>query len=218
VRAFLNQISVKYILATKAYMTQIFDDKGVVHPATVLSLSPVVVTQIKSVETDGYNAVQVGFGEKKEKRMHKAQLPKGLFRHFREYRLEKDGIADVNVGDAIVAGSAFAPGDIVSVSGISKGKGFQGGVKRHGFHGGPRTHGQAHSEREVGSIGGGGRAGGRVSKGIRGPGHMGAERVTVKNLKVLVVDTEKNELILEGAVPGRRGTLIEVRGKNAIKK
>lgn len=200
-------------------MTQIFDEKGLVHPATVLALSPVVVTQVKTTEKDGYSAVQVGFGPKKEKRMHKAQLPKGLFRYFREYRVaEGESVSDMNVGDAVLADTAFAPGDIVSVSGISKGKGFQGGVKRHGFHGGPRTHGQAHSEREVGSIGGGGRAGGRVAKGIRGPGHMGVDRVTVKNLKVLVVDTEKNELILEGAVPGRRGTLIEVRGKVAAKK
>ena len=203
----------KFILATKAYMTQVFDEAGSVHPATVLLTGPLSVTQVKTTEKDGYSAVQVGFGAKKEKRVHKAQLPKGLFRHFREYRLADGVSADVSVGDAIAAESAFAAGDIVTVSGISKGKGFQGGVKRHGFHGGPRTHGQAHSEREIGSIGGGGRAGGRVSKGHRMPGHMGVVRVTVKNLKVLSVDNEKGEIVLEGAVPGRRGTLIEVRGK-----
>lgn len=194
-------------------MTQVFDEAGSVHPATVLLTGALSVTQVKTTEKDGYSAVQFGFGEKKEKRVHKAQRPKGLFRHFREYRLTNGINAEVNVGDTIVAEGAFSAGDIVTVSGISKGKGFQGGVKRHGFHGGPRTHGQAHSEREIGSIGGGGRAGGRVSKGHRMPGHMGAVRVTVKNLKVLSVNNEKGEIVLEGAVPGRTGTLIEVRGK-----
>ncbi len=203
----------KFILATKAYMTQVFDETGSVHPATVLLADPISVTQVKTKEKDGYSAIQFGFGTKKEKRVHRAQQPKGLFRHFREYRLEDTTSVELAVGDAVPVDRAFQAGDIVTVSGISKGKGFQGGVKRHGFHGGPRTHGQAHSEREIGSIGGGGRAGGRVSKGHRMPGHMGVARVTVKNLKVLSVDAEKGELILEGAVPGRRGALIEVRGK-----
>lgn len=198
-------------------MTQVFDEAGFVHPATVLLTGTQSVTQVKTKEKDGYDAVQVGFGPGKEKHVNKAQKTKGLFRHFREYRLVDGANTEVNVGDALLVESAFAPGDVVIVSGVSKGKGFQGGVKRHGFHGGPRTHGQAHSEREIGSIGGGGRAGGRVSKGHRMPGHMGVDRVTVKNLKVLAVDNEKGELIVEGAVPGRRGTLIEVRGKESKK-
>ena len=107
----------------------------------------------------------------------------------------------------------FAAGESVQAQGVSKGKGFQGVVKRHGFHGGPRTHGQKHSEREAGSIGGGGRAGGRVVKNMRMPGRMGGDRVTVRNLTVLQIDATENVMVVSGAVPGRRGTLIEIRGK-----
>lgn len=201
----------KFILGTKQGMTQVFDAEGVVHPVTVLTIEKAVVTQVKNKETDGYTAVQVGYGEQKEHRINKAQKPKGNVRGLKEFRV--DDVASFAVGNEIAV-TDFKEGDIVTVSAISKGKGFQGVVKRHGFAGGPRTHGQKHSERERGSSGGGpGRAGGRVAKGIKMAGRMGGDRITVRNLTVVRVDTEKNELLLEGAVPGRRGTLVEVVGK-----
>ena len=198
----------KFTLGTKEGMTQVYDDQGVVHPATILNTGNLVVTQVKTQETDGYHAVQVGFGEQKESRINKAQRSKGNHRVLREIRLTE--APSVAVGDTISVADAFAVGDKVAVSGTSKGKGFQGVVKRYNFAGGPRSHGQKHTERAPGSIGAKGPA--RVFKGRKMPGHMGASRVTVKNLVVLAVDSENNQLIVEGAVPGRRGTLIEVRG------
>jgi len=188
-------------------MTQMFDENGTAHPVTVLRVEPTVVTQVKTLKRDGYAAVQIGTTPSKEKHINKAQRghQKGLsalYRTTREFPLE--GLA---VGDAIDI-STFEPGDKISVSGISKGKGFQGVVKRHGFHGGPRTHGQKHSEREPGSIGSTGPQ--RVFMGVRMAGRMGSDRVSVRNLTVLRVDAEKGELFVSGAVPGRRGTLIEV--------
>lgn len=206
----------KFILGTKGRMLTVFTDEGRAYAATVITAAPNLVTQIKTAEKDGYSAVQVGAGETKEKRVNKAQLghAKGkALKHFRELNL-KGGAADVEVG-ATVDVSAFVVGDKVEVSAVSKGKGFQGVVKRHGFHGGPRTHGQKHSERAPGSIGGsGGRAGGRVAKGMRMAGRMGQDRVTVRNLAVLQVLPETNELVIAGAVPGVRGALVEVRGGN----
>ncbi len=201
----------KFIVGTKQGMTQVFDIDGKVHPVTVISAPKITVTQVKSTETDGYAAVQIGHGVQKEQRMKKPQKTKGNFRGFKEFRM--DDVSAHAVGNDIDA-SVFAEGDVVTVSAISKGKGFQGVVKRYGFKGGPRSHGQKHSERERGSSGGGpGRAGGRVVKGMRMAGRMGGDRVTVKNLKVIRVDTTKNELFLEGAVPGRRGTLVEIVAK-----
>jgi large subunit ribosomal protein L3 len=200
----------KYILATKEHMTQVFDEDGRVHPATVLTAGPNTVTQVKTDEKDGYTAVQIGFGEKKEKRVNKAQRPKGLFRYFREYRPKEGEDLSVEQGAVITVDETFEIGDKVAVAGISKAKGFQGVVKRHGFHGGPRTHGQKHNERSPGSIGGGLRN--RVPKGMRMAGRMGGVRVSVKNLAVVGVDKEKNQLIVRGAIPGRKGTLVEVRG------
>ena len=203
----------KFILGTKGKMTTVFTEEGRAYAATVIFVAPATITQIKTREKDGYSAVQIGALETKESRVNKAQLghAKGkALKHFRENRL-KDEKTPQEVG-SVVDVSVFTPGDTVAVSAISKGKGFQGVVKRHGFHGGPRTHGQKHSEREAGSIGGGGRAGGRVAKGMRMAGRMGGDRVTVKNLTVLQVHRETNELLLAGAVPGRRGTLVEIRG------
>jgi len=197
----------KYILATKQHMTQVFDENGVVHPATVLAAAPNAVTQVKTVEKDGYAAVQLASGDRKEYRVNKAQRPKGLFRHYREYR-PRDGEVSVQQGTEITVADAFAVGDVVTVSGISKAKGFQGVVKRHGFHGGPASHGQKHTARSPGSIGGGLRN--RVPKGMRMAGRTGGDTVTVKNLKVIHIDPEQHLLFVEGAVPGRRGTLIEV--------
>lgn len=194
-------------------MSQAWGDDGQVHPVTVVSVGPNVVTQVKTEEKDGYSAVQVGWGERHPKNISKPVKGhlKGLgnFRGLKEFRME--GSTKAAVGDKIDA-SVFKPGDEVVISAISKGKGFQGGVKRHGFHGGSRTHGQKHSEREPGGIGGGGRAGGRVAKGMRMAGRMGGDRVTVKNVKVIQVDAAKNIILVGGAVPGRRGTLVEIRG------
>jgi large subunit ribosomal protein L3 len=195
----------KFLIGTKQEMTQVFDDKGVVHPATVIALAPATVTQIKTVDSDGYTAVQVGYGAKKESKMNRAQKTKGNFSGFKEFHVEDT--AALPVGTAIDP-NTFAVGDAVTVSGISKAKGFQGVVKRHGFHGGRRTHGQKHSEREPGSIGPGGVQ--RVRKGRRMAGRMGGERITVKNLKVLQIDAAANILVVSGAVPGRRGTVVEV--------
>ncbi len=211
----------KFILGTKSRMTTVFDEDGRAFAATVIEAAPNTVTQIKTKEKEGYDAVQVGAMEAKESRVNKAQLghAKGkALKHFREMRprLAKPGgaldLSFPEVGSTIDL-SVFAVGEKVTVSAISKGKGFQGVVKRHGFHGGPRSHGQKHSERSPGSIGGGGgRAGGRVAKGMRMAGRMGSDRVTVRNLKVLQVHPETNELVLAGAVPGRRGTVVEIRG------
>ena len=146
----------KFILGTKQNMTQIFDEAGDVHPVTVVKAGPVVVTQVKNVATDGYNAVQVGFGERKAKNINKplkGHMKEGNFMHLKEFRTE--GEPTLKVGDSVDL-STFSSGDTVTVTGISKGKGFQGVVKRHGFKGGPRSHGQKHSEREPGSIGGAG--------------------------------------------------------------
>ncbi len=195
-------------------MTQVFDKDGKVRPATIIGdASPLVVTQIKSKSVDGYDAVQVGYGSKKAKNINKAQKGHskdlGNFGTFKEF----PGIEGkaFTIGEKIDL-SSFKEGDIVEISSISKGKGFQGVVKRHGFGGGPRSHGQKHSEREPGSISGGTRNGGRVPKAMRMAGRMGSDRITVKNLTVLHVDTTANQIFLEGAIPGKRGTLVEIRG------
>jgi large subunit ribosomal protein L3 len=204
----------KFILGTKKAMTQVFDADGRAYPATVLSAGPVVVTQIRTVERDGYSALQIGFGEQKESRLSKALKGHfktlGHFRHVSEFCVSPEEIAKFKVGDKIDL-STFAAGDAVTVRSQSKGKGFQGAVKRYHFKGGSRTHGQKHSEREVGSINGGGRVGsGRVAKGKRMPGRMGGDMVTVKNLKVLQVRPETNELVIHGSLPGRKGILVSV--------
>lgn len=198
----------KFILGRKLNMTQIFDKDGVVHAATLVEASPIVVTQIKTKESDGYDAVQVATGKKNPNRVNKAikghVKDLGAFADLREFRVDNP---TNKVGDKVEL-TQFAEGDVVEVSAITKGKGFQGVVKRHGFGGGPRTHGQKHSEREPGSIGGGLRN--KVPKKMRMAGRMGGDRVTVKNLKVLHIDPTTNTLYISGAVPGRRGTLIEI--------
>lgn len=201
----------KCILGTKEQMIQVFDEAGVARPATVLRVEPGVVSQVKTVDSDGYTAVQVATGTAKEQRLSKAVRGHlgGAYALVREFRLADLG--DLAKGTTLDA-SVFAAGDTVAVSAISKGKGFQGVVKRHGFHGDKASHGRKHSHRAPGSIGGGGRAGGRVIKGMRMAGRMGGERVTVKNLTVLAVDPASNVLLVSGAVPGRRGTVVEVRG------
>lgn len=204
----------KFILGTKEKMSQYFNEEGKVFPVTIIKAGPVVVTDIKTEERDGYFAVQVGFGEKKEKNINKAIKGKtkdlGNFRFFKEFR--KDIDKNIKIGDKLIVADVLNEGDKVTVSSVSKGKGFQGVVKRHGFKGGPRTHGQKHSEREPGSIGGGLRT--HVPKGMRMAGRMGGDRITQKNLKVVFIDKENNLLFIKGAIAGRKGTLVEIVSKN----
>ena len=215
----------KFILGTKQNMVQFFDENGRSIPATFLNVGPVVVTQLKTKEKDGYFAMQIGFGRRKEKNINKAQKghfsaaaktmsekesENSNFAFVRELRLNEEE-KGVKVGD-IIDISTFIVGEKIQVTGTSKAKGFQGVVKRHGFHGGPRSHGQKHSEREPGSIGATGPQ--RVFKGTRMGGRMGGDRVCVKNLTILGVDLENNKMLISGAVPGRRGTLVEIRTAN----
>ncbi len=209
----------KFILAKKEGMTRVFGEDGRARAGTILTADPVTVTQVKTkYGKDAYSAIQVGVGVRKTKNISKAVLghTKGKgYTDIREFCVSGSDVAGgtLEVGNNIDA-TIFAVGDVVQVSGLTKGKGFAGVVKRHGFHGGPRTHGQKHTERSPGSIGGsGGRAGGRVAKGMRMAGRMGTDRVTVANLKVLAVDARAGEIIVSGAVPGRRGTLLEVVSK-----
>jgi large subunit ribosomal protein L3 len=206
------------LLGRKLGMTQIFDDTGVVHPVTVVEAGPCVVTQVKTPEKDGYTAVQLGFGL--DKRLNKPEQghrrPSGFMsRTLREVRA--DDPTEFEVGQVLKA-DVFADGEVVDVTGTSKGRGFQGGVKRHGFRGGPKTHGQSDRHRAPGSIGSSATPG-RVFKGLRMAGHMGHERVTVQNLKVLRVDPERNLLLIEGSVPGpNKGLLLIRRAVKATKK
>ena len=200
----------KFILAKKEGMTRIFGEDGRARAGAILTADPITVIQVKTKDgKDAYSAIQVGMGTRRVKNVSKAVLGHTKGKGYEAIREFRTGNAAA-LGDGIDA-SIFAIGDTVRVSGLTKGKGFAGVVKRHGFHGGPRTHGQKHAEREPGSIGGsGGRAGGRVTKGMRMAGRMGFDRVTVTNLKVLAVDAAAGKLIVSGAVPGRRGTLLEV--------
>jgi large subunit ribosomal protein L3 len=198
----------KFILGRKINMTQIFDAHGAALPVTAVSIRPNVVTQVRTLDTDGYEALQVGEGTRSEKHIAKPQKGHfkdlGGFASVREFRVETPV---AKLGDKLEL-SQFVAGDMINVSAISKGKGFQGVVKRHGFGGGPRSHGQKHSEREPGSIGGGLRT--RVPVGTRMAGRMGSDRITVKNLKVVHIDPEESIMYVSGAVPGKRGTLVEI--------
>ena len=209
----------KFILGTKGPMTQIFDEKGTVHPVTVLCVGPNMVTQIRKEGRDGYSAVQIGAGRAKTKNVAKPQKghlraalgdKEEFFRYLREFRVTSKEAEGFSVGSPIEI-STFIEGDVVTVSSVSKGKGFQGVVKRHGFHGGPRTHGQKHTERAPGSAGATGPA--RVFPGQKMPGRMGSDRVTLKNVKVIHIDPERGEIYIKGAVPGVPGVLVEVRSQ-----
>lgn len=203
----------KFILGTKDGMTQVFDENGACHPATVLRVEPMMVTALKTTEKDGYQSVQVATGEQKEQRLGKADLGHqgGAKKHIKEFRIREhqgESLEGIEAGQVIDA-SAFAAGDTIVVSAISKGKGFQGVVKRHGFAGDKASHGRKHSGRTPGSIGATGF--GRVIKGMRMAGRMGGDRITVKNLTVLQVNKDENVILVKGAIPGRKGTLVEVR-------
>ena len=206
----------KAIIGKKIGMTQIFDEKGNVIPVTVVEAGPCVVAQVKTVETDGYDAVQLGFGEVKEKKINKPE--KGHFakanvpfkKHLREFRL--DSVENIKVGDEVKA-DIFESGEKIDVQGTSKGKGFQGVIKRHGQHRGPMGHGSMY-HRRPGSMGPTSTPG-RVFKGKKLPGHMGNVTVTIQNLDVIRVDMDKNVILVKGSVPGCKGAILKI--KTAVK-
>ena len=202
----------KTLIGKKVGMTQIFDDKGRVVPVTVIEAGPCVVAQVKSVETDGYNAIQLGFEDVKESKLNKPE--KGHFakanitpkKHLREFRL--DSVDGITVGTELTV-SEFAEGDKLDIQGISKGKGFQGVIKRHGQHRGPMGHGSMY-HRRPGSMGPTSTPG-RVFKGKKLPGHMGKVTVTIQNLDVIKVDTDKNVVLVKGSVPGPKGAILKIK-------
>ena len=206
----------KGIIGRKVGMTQIFDEKGNVIPVTVIEAGPCTVAQVKTVETDGYDAVQLGFGEVKDKHINKPE--KGHFaktgleakKHLREFRL--DSVEGVKVGDTVNA-DVFEAGEKIDVQGTSKGKGFQGVIKRHGQHRGPMGHGSMY-HRRPGSMGSTSTPG-RVFKGKKLPGHMGRVTITIQNLDVVRVDMDKNVILLKGSVPGAKGSILKI--KSAVK-
>jgi large subunit ribosomal protein L3 len=197
----------KFILGKKLGMSQIFDKEGNVIPITAIEAGPCFITQVKTQEKDGYKSIQIGFENLKEKKTKKAQKSKP-FRWIREFRLGEKDSAEFKNGDKIDV-SVFSEGDKIIVSGTSKGRGFQGVVKRHHFKGGPASHGHRHVLRRPGSIGMSFPE--RVNKGRRMPGHTGMESVTIKNLKVAAVDVANNILAIKGAVPGPKGRLLEIK-------
>lgn len=204
----------KFILGKKVGMTQVFDENGLAIPVTVLEAGPCTVVQKKTVENDGYQAVRIGFVDEEEKNLNRPD--KGIFlktkttpkKYLKEFTVED--INKYEIGQEIKADDMFQLGDKVDVSGISKGKGFQGNIKRHGYSRGPETHGSTY-HRRPGSLGAGSSPG-RVFKGKRLPGHMGSELITVQNLEVVKANGDNNMLLVKGAVPGPRGGLITIKG------
>lgn len=202
----------KAIIGKKLGMTQVFDEKGKVIPVTVIEAGPCPVVQVKTMDSDGYEAVQLGFGEVKEKKVNKPV--KGHFakanvkpvKHLKEFKL--DHVSEVKPGDIIKVDS-FEAGDLIDVQGITKGKGFQGVIKRHGQHRGPMGHGSMY-HRKPGSMGACATPG-RVFKGKKLPGHMGVEKVTIQNLEVIRIDTDKNVILVKGSVPGNKGCILKIR-------
>ena len=205
----------KGILGKKLGMTQIFTEHGEVIPVTVVEAGPVVVTQVKTTENDGYTAIQVGFGDAKEKSLNKPQkghlaAANTLKKHLKEFRV--DSVEGYTVGQEIKA-DLFAAGELIDVTGISKGKGFQGPIKRHGQSRGPETHGSRY-HRRPGSMGACSYPG-RVFKNKKLAGHMGSVKVTVQNLEVVRVDADKNLILVKGAIPGPKGSMVTI--KEAVK-
>ena len=202
----------KGLIGKKIGMTQIFNEEGKVIPVTVIEAGPCVVSQVKTEETDGYNSIQLGFGAIKESKVNKPE--RGHFtkaniapaRYLREIRV--DSIEDVKVGDELKA-DIFMAGDKIDIQGTSKGKGFQGVIKRHGQHRGPMGHGSMY-HRRPGSLGSTSTPG-RVFKGKKLPGHMGAETVTIQNLEVIKVDLDKNIILVKGSVPGAKGSILKIK-------
>jgi len=202
----------KGIIGKKVGMTQIFNEEGKVIPVTVIEAGPCVVAQVKTVETDGYNAVQMGFGDIKEKKLikpikgHFAKVNLTPKKQLKEFKL--DDISNITVGDELKA-DIFVVGEKVDIQGTTKGKGFQGVIKRHGQHRGPMTHGSMY-HRRPGSMGATSTPG-RVFKGKKLPGHMGVTTVTIQNLEVIRVDMDKNVLLVRGSVPGPKGAILKIK-------
>lgn len=199
---------VRGLIGRKLGMTQVFNDEGLAVPVTVIEAGPCVVTQIRTQEKDGYEAVQLGFGIAKKLNKPQQGHVKASGHQVKTLReVKAEDYATIEIGQVFKA-DTFAEGDLIDVTGTSKGRGFQGGMKRHGFRGGPKTHGQSDRARAPGSIGASATPG-RVFKGMRMAGHMGHERVTVQNLKVVRVDPERNLILVEGSVPGpKQGELL----------
>jgi len=206
------------ILGKKVGMTQLFDEKGNVVPVTIIEAGPCYITQVKTTETDGYNAVQLAFEEVAERKLSKGErghLQKAGVPTLRQVREVRSTEPPAHTLGDVIKADIFQEGDIVDVIGISKGRGFAGAVKRHGFSGGPKTHGQSDRHRATGSRGAG-TTPGHTFPGTRAPGQMGNQRVTVQNLKIALVDPERNLIAIRGAVPGPRTGLVLVR--DAVKK
>lgn len=207
------------LFGIKKNMTSVYDSKGRRVGATIVALQPNVVSQIKTVETDGYTSVQLGILSKKSVKkpqqghLKKAGAPEKT-RFLREVRTES--VDDVTAGQEIKAQEVFHAGDLVKVQGVSKGKGFQGGVRRHGFHGGPKTHGQSDRHRAPGSIGQG-TTPGRVYKGKKMAGHMGMDTVSIKSLEIIKIDRQAQEMIIKGGVPGPIGGLLKITYQGQVK-
>lgn len=201
----------KGLIGKKVGMTQIFDETGKVIPVTAIEAGPCVVAQVKNIETDGYTAIQLGFGDVKEKKVNKpikGHFAKGnvaLKKHLREFRVDS---VEVKVGDELKA-DVFEVGDKIDIQGTSKGKGFQGVIKRHGQSRGPMGHGSMY-HRRPGSMGPTSTPG-RVFKGKKLPGHMGVQTVTIQNLEVVRVDLDKNVILVKGSVPGAKGAILKIK-------
>ena len=200
---------IKALLGKKIGMTQVFNDAGLVQPVTIIEVGPCAVTQIRTVEKDGYESIQLGFGRTRKPNKPEAGHLRGNQIGRRLQEVAGDDISEHEVGQLVTV-DMFEPGEIVDVIGKSKGKGFAGTMKRHGFHGGPRTHGQSDRQRAPGSIGGG-TTPGKVFKGLKMSGHMGNRRVTSKGLEVVQVDAERNLLIVKGGIPGAPNSPVTIR-------
>ena len=202
----------KTLVGKKIGMTQVFDETGKVIPVTVIEAGPCIIAQVKTVETDGYNAIQLGYGEVKESKLtnpekgHFTKAGLTLKKHLREFRI--DDINELKVGDELKA-DVFSVGDKVDIQGISKGKGFQGVIKRHGQSRGPMGHGSMY-HRRPGSMGPTSTPG-RVFKGKKLPGHMGSQTISIQNLEVIRVDLDKNVILVKGSVPGAKGAILKLK-------
>jgi large subunit ribosomal protein L3 len=204
--------SMKGILGKKIGMTRFFDETGIHVPATLIEAGPCTVVQVKTAKRDGYDAVQLGYQKKREKLVSKpmsGHFKKANVEPFRILKEFRNFKGDVKEGDQVLV-DMFSAGDVVSLTGFSKGRGFAGVVKRHGFSGGPKTHGQSNRLRAPGSIGQSAYPK-RVFKGLKMPGHMGNKRITIRNLEILKVFPERNLLLIKGGVPGARNSIVEIR-------
>ena len=205
-----ESVQIPFIIGKKIGMTRLFDEEGISYPVTMIEAGPCYITQVKSLEKDGYSAVQIGYGDVAERKLNKPKLGHLNGKHVRylkECRLN-DINDEINVGGEVNTG-LFEPGDLVNISGVSKGKGFAGHMKRHGFAGGRASHGKNSVMRKGGSIGAGSDPS-KVWKGTRMAGRMGSDQVTVKNLQVVKINNDENTIFLSGAVPGAKNSIVYI--------